>query len=61
MPEFFARTRVNGAIAKGTAKTKAGKTVTDKLVEGLVRADKQVVYAIRDGIPVLLVDEGIVL
>jgi uncharacterized protein YbaR (Trm112 family) len=53
--------RVNAAIAKGTAKTKGGKAVTDKLAEGLVRADKKIVYAIRDGIPVLLVDEGIVL
>jgi uncharacterized protein YbaR (Trm112 family) len=51
--------RVNGAIAKGSAVNAAGKKVTDKLTEGLVREDKKIVYPIRDGIPVLLVDEGI--
>lgn len=51
--------RVNAAIAKGAAKNAAGKAVTDKLTEGLVRQDKKIVYPIRDGIPVLLVDEGI--
>jgi uncharacterized protein YbaR (Trm112 family) len=51
--------RVNAQIAAGQARNKGGKPVTDKLAEGLVREDRKVVYPIRDGIPVLLVDEGI--
>jgi len=50
---------VNGRIAAGKAVNKGGAEVTDALSEGLVREDGKVVYPIRDGIPVLLVDEGI--
>ena len=46
-------------IAAGGAKNKGGKKVEEPLVAGLVREDKKVVYPIRDGIPVLLIDEGI--
>ena len=51
--------RVNALVAAGKALNKAGKPVTEKLTEALVRADKKIVYPIRDGIPVLLIDEGI--
>jgi len=51
--------RVNASIAAGKAVNVAGKPVTEKLAEGLVREDRRLVYPIRDGIPLLLVDEGI--
>jgi uncharacterized protein YbaR (Trm112 family) len=35
--------------------------VTGRLEAGLVRADGKVLYPIRDGIPVMLVEEGIAL
>lgn len=53
--------RVNRAIQSGSAKNRGGKSVADALSEALVRDDRCVVYPIRDGIPVLLVDEGLVL
>lgn len=52
--------RVNAWIAGGKATNKGGRAVTDKLAAALVRADGKVVYPVRDGIPVLLVDEGLV-
>lgn len=51
--------RINEWIAGGKATNRGGRPVTDKLGAALVRADGKVVYPIRDGIPVLLVDEGL--
>lgn len=51
--------RVNALVAAGKATNKGGKPVAEKLEAGLVREDKKIVYPIRDGIPVLLIDEGI--
>jgi uncharacterized protein YbaR (Trm112 family) len=51
--------RANTRIRAGAAKNVAGKPVTDPLAEALVREDGKLVYPVRDGIPVLLVDEGI--
>lgn len=51
--------RVNTAVGAGTSRTVGGEQVAAPLAAGLVREDKQVIYPIRDGIPVLLVEEGI--
>lgn len=51
----------NSRIRAGQCKTVGGKTVEEPLDEGLVREDGEVLYPIRDSIPVLLVDEGILL
>jgi uncharacterized protein YbaR (Trm112 family) len=53
--------RANAWIASGKAQNRGGRPVTDKLVEALVRTDGKVLYPVRDGIPVLLVDEGLAL
>ena len=51
--------KVNERIAAGQAKNRAGQEVREKLEGGLVRQDRKIVYPIREGIPVLLVDEGL--
>lgn len=51
--------RVNAAIEKGACRNVGGDAVERPLEAGLVREDKQIVYPVRDDIPVLLVEEGI--
>ena len=51
--------RANEAIRAGTLKTVGGEAVTEELEAALVREDGQVLYPIRDEIPVLLIDEGL--
>ena len=50
---------VNGRIAAGGVKNVGGADVTDQLTEALAREDGQVLYPVRDEIPMLLIDEGI--
>lgn len=56
-PEFL--DRVNRAIAEGRLQTKGGETVRDTLEEALVREGDDLLYPVLDGIPVMLIDEGI--
>jgi uncharacterized protein len=51
--------RLNRAIAAGRVNNRAGHPVKEPLDGGLVRPDKTLLYPIREGIPVLLVDEAI--
>lgn len=50
---------VNARISAGDCKNVGGAAVERTLEAGLVREDGLIVYPIRDGIPVLLIDEGI--
>ena len=52
---------LNAKIGAGGVKSVGGEAVSEVLEAGLVREDQQRVYPIRDGIPVLLVEEGIAL
>jgi uncharacterized protein YbaR (Trm112 family) len=51
--------RLNQAIGANRVIDRSGRPVTTPIQEGLVRQDGQVLYPIRDNIPVLLADEGI--
>ena len=50
---------LNQAIAAGAVVRIDGSTQAEPLREGLVTRDRKRVYRIEDGIPVLLVEEGI--
>jgi uncharacterized protein YbaR (Trm112 family) len=50
---------LNDRIVKGEVKNKAGQVVTERMDGGLLRADKKILYPIREDIPVMLIDEGI--
>ena len=52
---------VNRAIGSGTLTNRGGDTVDEMIDEGLVRADGRVMYPVRDDIPVMLIDEAILL
>ena len=52
---------INQRIARRELTTRQGATVTEPVGGALVRADRQVFYPIRDDIPIMLVDEAIVL
>lgn len=52
-------TALNRGVADGTLKNRAGEPVEKPLDGGLVREDRQVVYPVFDGIPIMLVDEAI--
>ena len=51
--------KLNAAIATGDALYIGGEKVTKALSEALVTEDDKVIYAVDDGIPVLLEEEGI--
>lgn len=51
--------RLNAAIKQGKLKNAAGMAIAQPLECVLVREDGQVAYAVIQGIPQLLADEGI--
>jgi uncharacterized protein YbaR (Trm112 family) len=51
--------RVNQAVDGGILKNQGGDHVDEHIVEGLVREDGKVLYPVKDGIPVMLLDEAI--
>ncbi|MDF0645679.1 MAG: Trm112 family protein [Nitrospira sp.] len=51
--------RINEAVGRGTVKNKGKKPVTEPLDGGLVRADRKLLYPIREDIPVMLIEEAI--
>ena len=53
--------RLNQRISRGELKTKGGRPVTEKIDGGLLRKDKTVAYPIRDQIPIMLIEEGILI
>lgn len=51
--------RINAAVAKGSLKNRGGVQVAEPVEEGLVREDGRILYPVREGIPLMLVDEAI--
>lgn len=51
--------RINEAVRRGTVKNRGKKPVTELLDGGLVRADRKILYPIREDIPVMLIEEAI--
>ncbi|TVR65335.1 MAG: hypothetical protein EA422_04425 [Gemmatimonadales bacterium] len=50
---------VNASIAEGEVRNRAGETIVQPLQEALIREDGSLLFPIRDGIPVMLMDEAI--
>jgi uncharacterized protein YbaR (Trm112 family) len=50
---------LNQGIVSGQVRNRAGRIVKETLTEALVRIDGKMIYPVRNGIPVLLMDEGI--
>ncbi len=53
--------QLNAEIEKGELQNKAGHSVKEKIDGGLIRKDGKVVYPIRDQIPIMLLEEGIMI
>lgn len=51
--------QLNEAVARGALQNKGRKPVTEPLDGGLIRADRSILYPIREDIPVMLIEEGI--
>ena len=51
--------RLNHAIKSGQIKNRGGQPVTDTMDGALLREDRQWLYPVRLGIPIMLVDEAI--
>ena len=51
--------RLNEAIRAGQISNVAGQKVEEPIEGALIRIDRAVAYPIRDGIPVMLVPEGL--
>jgi len=50
---------LNQAVSRGILVNVGEKLVSDQIEGGLIRADRKILYPIRENIPVLLVEEGI--
>ena len=53
--------RINQFVSRGILVNVGQKLVSDKIEGGLIRSDGQIVYPIRENIPVMLIEEGIAL
>lgn len=51
--------QLNAQVRRGELKNKSGQPVSEKLDGGLIRADRKILYPIREDIPVMLIEEGI--
>jgi len=52
---------LNGSVDAGLLRNRNGQPVRERLEGGLVRADRKLLYPVRHDIPIMLVEEGILL
>lgn len=50
---------LNEEIKAGSIRNRAGQVLSAPLEAGLVRADGRVMYPVRGGLPIMLIDEAI--
>ena len=50
---------LNEKIKGGSLKNRAGEKVSEKMDEGLIRDDNKWLYPVRNGIPIMLIEEAI--
>lgn len=50
---------LNTSIAAGSVTNRGGEAVAVEVTEGLIREDGDVLYPVRDDIPIMLIDESI--
>ena len=53
--------KLNQQISSGSLKNRAGQPLKEKIDGGLLRTDGKFLYPIRQNIPVMLIDEAILL
>lgn len=51
--------QVNASISAGSVVNRGGEPVTVEVSEALIREDGDVLYPVRDDIPIMLIDESI--
>ena len=51
--------KINSAIKAGSLKNRGGETIREPIDYGLLREDRKYLYAIREDIPIMLIDEAI--
>lgn len=51
--------KLNEIAARGGLMNKGKKPVSEQMDGGLIRVDQNILYPIREGIPVMLIEEGI--
>lgn len=51
--------KLNAAVVRGELLNLGKRPVSAELDGGLIRADRKILYPIRENIPVMLIDEGI--
>lgn len=50
---------INQGVGRGAVRNRRGDVLTEPVTAGLVREDGALLYPIRDGIPIMLIDEAI--
>ncbi len=50
---------LNDRIRRGDLTNRGGEKVSEEITQGLLREDGQVLYPVRDGIPIMLIEEAL--